>query len=688
MPTCAVTKPRLWDVVSGFRRSSDFHVVRAAAPWPRPMHIVAAWRRLPVPTDSWFEAFLDELQRQIEMHGKAGGTDPCRWRLNCLVWLPVLVLVIGSSSIEAAPNLPPGVRVVAKVRPESVARGTVFEMTVTIEAPSDWVIYDLSQPAGSAMPAQVHFATSDAYSPVDAFSGPPALERLDPTYLGRLTRFHRGTVTFRRRLLMNESAIDGPVHVSGTVDFQTRCESRGRNYHIRGLPFDAMATVHDSPLIHESMRIPSPIAAKNDLAPKPNRLDYERTGVVWRSARKPDGAPKQLSAWEKPEAELPVETVHRRIASAGDHVSHDQQQTTPRTDEKCNPTRSAGIAPNAAPTGCVPNIQPDKIETVCTQPFTMPRDSESTNFETGNAATTIQIDERSMAHAIHALNAGIAEPRGSCIWAIVFGLAAGFAAGWPLIGATCPTEKRRSARCLVFGTFACVVAAGGLWLVDAEVACLFLSGATLMAAIGLMLPSLHDRTCKPTPTPDTASGILPHNDRTELAIAGAIGSPAIGFSVCAPFGAEIALLAFAAAWAICCILHLVGGHQLDEFRSQPIEIAGPMRCRWLAALALSSTFVFVLFRWDASDGFSDWLAMPAVLQIESAFAVVAAIVCVWPAQFCRPSASRRNRPMMALTMSILAACLIFESVADLSTGDWFDALTAVQTNGEDGDSEL
>lgn len=163
-------------------------------------------------------------------------------RTCCLYIGTAIVALMIANGRLCAGQLPPGVRIVAQVLPTTVQPGTVGELVITVTLPAGWITYDLEQVPDSVLPTQITLQPATAFAPLESFRSPPADERIEAEFGGRIVRYFRTSPTYRRPILFGETA-SGPQRVTGWIDFQVRNETAGRCYVIHHHPFQAAVTV-------------------------------------------------------------------------------------------------------------------------------------------------------------------------------------------------------------------------------------------------------------------------------------------------------------------------------------------------------------------------------------------------------------------------------------------------------------
>jgi hypothetical protein len=201
------------------------------------------------------------MQREIHFFGVADRRPPRVFKLATgALLVALLAFQVPSVTLAQAPS----VRVVPSVQPAAVAPGTVFELQLTIELPEGWIAYDVEQQPDSVPPTRIYLDASPTFAPVDAFRGPLARHRPDPSMNHRLVRYFDQSPTFRRGMLVAPDAPAGSTPLSGRLDFQVRCEQTGRSYVIRKYPFRIEVTIGTAPLpaVHPEVNAPASTGQK------------------------------------------------------------------------------------------------------------------------------------------------------------------------------------------------------------------------------------------------------------------------------------------------------------------------------------------------------------------------------------------------------------------------------------------
>jgi hypothetical protein len=123
------------------------------------------------------------------------------------------------------------------------------------------------------MPTEIQLDTSEHFAALESFTGPPALERHDPIYGGRIVRYFAAAPTFRRKLLVAADAKPGTARVTGRIDLVIANPRTKKTIRARQYPFEATFEVLAAPSVLEPAKavatgaLPGPAAAMPPTAP-------------------------------------------------------------------------------------------------------------------------------------------------------------------------------------------------------------------------------------------------------------------------------------------------------------------------------------------------------------------------------------------------------------------------------------
>jgi hypothetical protein len=529
----------------------------------------------------------ERLRHDIIMNGRSRKSGPMSMAMHGCIAI-IAVFSAAKRSIGAA-DPPAGVQVIATVKPDALLPGTVFELSVTIEVPHGWITYDVTQALDSAAPTQIYLDGSEWTAPLEPFHGPPPRQRPDSLFQGRIARYFHSSPTFRRRMLLSGAAKAGPITVSGQIDFQVCDERTGRGYVIRRHRFTANAVVTDKSPEHNAK-----------------------------------SAGRETGNGDRDEANSDAETARGLSFNwrpAQSNRPRGPTLTNSPTSSKRNVETQSSIPPEKAESLAAGSAAPTKqglqratrfipIEGPAVEPSTgRSSDRDSSDLE---SATTIQLDEKSVARLLRKLEGGAPVGTWNMFWAAVVSIVAGCVTGRRWISAAMKRDGCSFPR--VVGKSACAAPVIG-WLATLLPPLWSLSAVAIVCCVAAVR-SLADLPPKRNP-PDKGSG-------GTIAIATAVLA---GFLSGRPSGPLVACLVMTLTWTTFGVIGVRRASWLDEFAASaaPANVlrwSGSRVCLVWVVLA-----VVAIDQIDLRDGVRDWLSPGAPMGVCAALAGLA-ITCV------------------------------------------------------------
>lgn len=169
-----------------------------------------------------------------------------------------------SAPLAKSSELPPGVRVDARVEPGVIGPGQVVELELTITIPEGWVVYDLEQTANSVQPTRITLDRSEDFSPLDGYQAPGVLATRDPAFQNRIVRYFAQSPTFRRPLVFSARSGPGSKPISGRIDFQLHDPATGKYLLVRGASFATSVELRGAAPKSETDPEPGPLSATDE----------------------------------------------------------------------------------------------------------------------------------------------------------------------------------------------------------------------------------------------------------------------------------------------------------------------------------------------------------------------------------------------------------------------------------------
>jgi hypothetical protein len=198
-------------------------------------------------------------------------------RIARLLFVTLVSSLVGSAS---AGDLPGGIRLKCQVSPSRLKPGDQAELSVTVELPVGWIIYDLEQVPNSVLPTTLDVDPIVDIAPLETFRSSGAQEERDPKFRNRLVRFFPISPTFRRPLRVSADARPGERQVTGRIGFLAQYLLTKRFYIVSRADFGTTVLIDPPPAPASSEDKPEGVSVEQEvtteqaaalLAPEPPR---------------------------------------------------------------------------------------------------------------------------------------------------------------------------------------------------------------------------------------------------------------------------------------------------------------------------------------------------------------------------------------------------------------------------------
>lgn len=154
-----------------------------------------------------------------------------------------------AADLASGEDLPGNIRLSAMVSPIGAFPGDTVELTVTIQIPPGWQVYDVEQTPGTVLPTKFELEPMDGLAATETFRSDEALEAPEPRFGDRMVRYFDRSPQFRRPLFVNAEARSGERVVRGRATFLALDRSSNRFFVVNDAPFQATMAIldpHDS----------------------------------------------------------------------------------------------------------------------------------------------------------------------------------------------------------------------------------------------------------------------------------------------------------------------------------------------------------------------------------------------------------------------------------------------------------